>query len=61
METVNKKRKLKSLSKYLFIAQLGIAAGSGKLVLSKGHIDFWMYDTFDPVSAIIAVEGLQNA
>lgn len=60
LATVHKKRKIKSLKKYPFIAELKIAAKSGRLVENSGHIDFWMYDTFDPLAAIVVVRGLNN-
>jgi hypothetical protein len=58
METVRKKRKLKNLRKYTHVASMKIAVGSGMLLIRGGHIDFWMYDTFDPISAIVRVTGL---
>jgi hypothetical protein len=58
MKVVHKKRKLKSLQKYTHVAKMKIAAGSGTLLIGGGHIDFWMYDTFDPISAIVDVTRL---
>lgn len=52
LATVQKKRKLKSLQKYPYVAVLEITKGSGKLAVQNEHIDFWMCDTFDPISAI---------
>jgi hypothetical protein len=41
-----------------FVAKLSIPAGSG-MSLKKGyHIDFWMFDTFDPVAATIEAEAV---
>jgi hypothetical protein len=57
---VLKKRKLKSLKKYNFVAELRIEAKSGRLKEDPGHIDFWMYDTFDPLTAILLVRGLED-
>jgi hypothetical protein len=58
MATVQKKRKLKKLRSYTPIAVLKIGAGSGYLIIANSHIDFWMFETFDPVAAIVRVEGL---
>jgi hypothetical protein len=58
METVAKKRKIKSLQKYPFVAQLKIQAGSGHILENNKHIDFWMYDTFDPLAAIVVINGV---
>jgi hypothetical protein len=58
METVHKKRKLKSLQKFTHVAKITIAPGSGMLLMGGGHIDFWMYETFDPISAIVHVTSL---
>jgi hypothetical protein len=58
LATVEKKRKLKSLRKYRFAARLTIREQSGYLKEDSGHIDFWMYDTFDPVAAIVETTEL---
>ena len=58
MATVQKKRKLKKLRSYTHIAVLKIGAGSGYLIIANSHIDFWMFESFDPVAAIVRVEGL---
>lgn len=58
MATVQKKRKLKKLKRYPFVAELSIASGSGYLVQEGTHIDFWMSDTFDPLKAIVNVKAL---
>jgi len=56
MEAVQKKLKLKSLRRSItHVAKMKIAVGSGMLHIKGGHIDFWMYDTFDPISAIVRV------
>jgi hypothetical protein len=60
LETVRKKRKIKSLQKYRFVAELKIAAKSGRMKELYGHIDFWMYDHFDPLSAIVVVKDLDD-
>ena len=42
--------------KKMHAAELNIPKNSGKYTVgSKGHIDFWMYDSFDPLSAIVQV------
>ena len=41
-----------------FVATLTIPAGAGKSVTKGKHIDFWMFDTFDPVAATVAVEAV---
>jgi hypothetical protein len=58
MATVQKKRKLPKLRGYPFVAKLKIAASSGHILEKSKHIDFWMFDTFDPVAAVVAVECL---
>ena len=58
METINKKRKLKNFRQYTHVACLNIVAGSGMLLRIGHHIDFWMYDTFDPIKAIVHVRNL---
>lgn len=60
MATVQKKRKLKKLKSYGFVAQLKIAPASGHMVEESKHIDFWMSDMFDPVAAIVLVHELGN-
>jgi len=42
-----------------FFAELNIAANSGK-TLNDGnnHLDFWMFDHFDPIKAITKVAAL---
>lgn len=42
------------------IASVSIAIGSGRshTNIKTKHIDFWMYDTFDPVSATVQVEDV---
>jgi hypothetical protein len=59
LETVIKKRNtFKKLRKYMFAAQVNIPGASGKMVQDSKHIDFWMYDTFDPLTAVVVVKGL---
>ncbi len=41
-----------------FVATLAIPVGAGKSVTKGKHIDFWMFDTFDPVAATVAVEAV---
>jgi hypothetical protein len=60
LSTVHKKRKLKNLRNYSFVAQMKIEAGSGMLLQRSSHIDFWMYDTFNPTAAVVDVIGLQD-
>jgi hypothetical protein len=60
LATVYKKRKIKSLKKYPFVAELTIAANIGRLVEDLSHIDFWMYDTFDPLTAIVVIKDLDD-
>lgn len=44
-----------------FIAELTIPAGSGRWIEGKkGHIDFWMYGAFDPLTAVTTVESLDK-
>lgn len=57
--TIEKKRKtFKKLREYPFAAQMRIKAGSGRLLQEKAHIDFWMYDDFDPIESIVEIKGL---
>jgi hypothetical protein len=59
LDTVAKKRAaFKKLRKYGYAAQIKIASGSGFLLENRGHIDFWMFDTFDPIAAIVQVKDL---
>ena len=58
MATVQKKRKLKKLKSYPFVAKLKIAASSGHVLEKSKHIDFWMFDTFDPLAAVVQVQEL---
>jgi hypothetical protein len=58
MDTIQKKRKFKNLKQYTHIALLKIGAGSGKLIEEGSHIDFWMFDTFNPIGAIVSVKDL---
>lgn len=60
LETARKKRKLKSLRKYRYVAELNIAEKSGRLKVSYAHIDFWMYENFDPIAAIVVTTDLDN-
>lgn len=47
-------------NKKCYVAVLEINKGSGlSLVDEKStHVDFWMYRSFDPVSALIRVEAI---
>jgi len=58
MATVQKKRKLPKLKNYPFIAELKITAASGRMMEKSAHIDFWMSETFDPITAIVQVQVL---
>jgi hypothetical protein len=59
MDTVHKKRKaFKKLREFTYVAKVEIAAGSGCVLIDGTHIDFWMFETFDPTAAIVHVEGL---
>ena len=60
MKTVGKKRKLKNLQKYTHVAKIEIKAGSGMLIEGNSHIDFWMFDTFDPIASIVHVDELSH-
>jgi hypothetical protein len=61
-DVVQKKRNtFKRLKAFKYAARLNISAGSGKLIRDETHIDFWVYDTFDPGQAIVSVELLQDA
>ncbi|RWJ96997.1 hypothetical protein [Mesorhizobium sp.] len=41
-----------------FVAKLSVPVGAGMSRKKGKHIDFWMFDTFDPVSATIKVEPI---
>lgn len=59
MEILRKKRDtFKNLRKFEYVAKLKIKVCSGFTLVANGHIDFWMFDTFDPISAIVHVKGL---
>jgi hypothetical protein len=57
MEQVEKARKFPKLKKFQHVAKMNIPKASG---LSHGtkHIDFWMFDSFDPVGAVVEVRKL---
>ena len=55
LKTIIKKRKLPGRKKYTYVALLKIDAGSGRILQNGPHIDFWMFDTFDPLEAIVHV------
>src|SRR5271157_4434800 len=60
LQTLKKKREtFPKLRKMSFFAELNIAANSGK-TLNDGnnHLDFWMFDHFDPIKAITKVAAL---
>lgn len=44
--------------KNMRVAEINIPVGSGLSILNveSGHIDFWMYENYDPVASIIQVE-----
>lgn len=63
------KKKISDISKKLpkprtfanFIAQLDIPADTGRWKEDKkGHIDFWMYASFDPLSAIVDIQPVDQ-
>jgi hypothetical protein len=58
METIKKKLNLKNFRKYTHVARISVAAGSGMQLRIGRHIDFWMYDTFDPLKEIVHVGSL---
>ena len=39
-----------------FVAKLSLPVGAGMSRLKRKHVDFWMFDTFDPTSAVSQVE-----
>ena len=45
-------------AKYSFVAILKLVSGCGYMKEENGHIDFWMFKSFDPVAAILAIEKL---
>lgn len=57
---IRKREKFPKLRKYNFLSLLKIAADSGFLVEQNRHVDFWMFKSFDPVSAIVRTEGIAN-
>jgi len=59
MDALNKTRTtFKKLRKFKYVAQVKIVAGSGRLLVENTHIDFWMFDTFDPMTSIVHVTEL---
>jgi hypothetical protein len=62
LAVIEKKRKaFKKLRLYKYAARLNIVAGSGRIIQDEFHIDFWLYDTFDHLKAIVSVEPLPDA
>ncbi len=57
-----KKTAIKLLPKlrgrFKFLACLKVPEGSGLSKEKKGHIDFWFFNTFDPLSAIVKTERI---
>ncbi|WP_145962685.1 hypothetical protein [Rhizobium phaseoli] len=44
-----------------YVAELDIPVASGRWVDGKkGHVDFWMYGTFNPIAAIVKIEHLDD-
>ena len=61
MDTVNKKLKLPNIrKKFSHVAKVKIPAASGKSDGHK-HIDFWMFDTFDPIKSIQEVKACNGS
>ena len=46
-----------------YLAKIDIPAGSGQVKINtkSDHVDFWMYENYDPVSHVTNVERLNNA
>lgn len=61
--TIERARKFSALPKVKpkgpFIAKVAIPQGGGMSLLKNDHIDLWIYDDFDPLTAVIAVEQPQ--
>jgi hypothetical protein len=56
-----KRKTFKKLRAYKYAAKLNISAGSGRIIQDESHIDFWIYDTFQPDKAVVSVEPLPHA
>lgn len=50
---------LKKLPKFKekFVASMAIPDNVGVSRVRKGHVDFWMFKSFDPTAAVLDVEG----
>jgi hypothetical protein len=55
--SVAKLPRFKKRSKFLAHVNVPAGAGLGRIV-QTGHIDFWMFSTFDPASAVLHLEAL---
>jgi hypothetical protein len=55
---IRSRNTFKKLRKMAFAAQVKIVTGSGRLLVENDHIDFWMFDTFDPLAAVLDVREL---
>ena len=54
-----KLKAIKSLKRrYKFAVKLDVPVNSGHAYFTTGHIDFWMFKTFDPIAAVVATEAL---
>lgn len=45
-----------------FVAELALNPSSGKLkdAPTGGHVDLWMYDSFDPIKAVVDVREIER-
>jgi hypothetical protein len=47
-------------ARFTHFAVLRIAPDSGYSLANGGHIDFWMFKNFDPVSAVVTIEEIEH-
>lgn len=52
------KRLPKIRKRFKFVTRLRIPKGAGLSKEARGHIDFWFFKTFDPLSAVIETESI---
>lgn len=41
-----------------FIATMTIPTGAGRSLIKKKHVDLWLYKSFDPTKAVVAMEAV---
>ena len=57
-DALSKLKLPKAKARFSHFAVVNVPQGSGYSVEKSGHVDLWMFSTFDPVSAIVKYEEL---